>query len=362
MQVSKLVVPRRPTTARGFTLVELLVVIAIIGVLVALLLPAVQAAREAARRSSCQNNLKQLALAVQNHHTTLSHLPYGLAHAEGEFWHYPLLPYIEDGTVQTLGALGRHGNGQNYFWTHAGPYGEVPDDQLHKNIRMIETFIPIFRCPSMGLPEAQLDMSEDPGYLVMNRVPGSYLGCASGLFVRQSSLVTAVDDADGVLHAVPSHRYKPEDGLNFKRITDGLSNTMLFGEAFHDAEAQDEVGSTTPETTATGNRKDHWYIGGDSGDMGRDYSEALGSTGVPINYQKGFRGSGPCRGANAADCEKMQLSFSGAHPGGILAARCDGSVDYVEEDIDEQVWSDFGTYAGQQPSQSGSGPRGGPRG
>src|SRR5438093_12254790 len=84
----------------GFTLVELLVVIAIIGVLVALLLPAVQAAREAARRMSCSNQLKQLGLALQNYHDTYNAFP-PARHAGGVniCWLVRILPYIEQGSV-----------------------------------------------------------------------------------------------------------------------------------------------------------------------------------------------------------------------------------------------------------------------
>jgi prepilin-type N-terminal cleavage/methylation domain-containing protein len=86
----------------AFTLVELLVVIAIIGILVALLLPAVQAAREAARRSSCQNNLKQIGLALQSHHDVVGTLPMGASLEEGAMWSAFILPYIEEGRLKDL--------------------------------------------------------------------------------------------------------------------------------------------------------------------------------------------------------------------------------------------------------------------
>src|SRR5438876_6065987 len=84
---------------RGFTLVELLVVIAIIGVLVALLLPAVQAAREAARRMRCQNNLKQIGIACHNFHDATGELPRAFSPTTGLSWHVDILPYIELGNL-----------------------------------------------------------------------------------------------------------------------------------------------------------------------------------------------------------------------------------------------------------------------
>src|SRR5688572_27436317 len=92
---------RAPGRPRAFTLVELLVVIAIIGVLVALLLPAVQAAREAARRSSCTNNLKQYGLAMQNHHDTYLKLPFaGSTAPVRTSWVSQLWPFFEQGTLR----------------------------------------------------------------------------------------------------------------------------------------------------------------------------------------------------------------------------------------------------------------------
>src|SRR5687767_3451124 len=82
---------------RGFTLVELLVVIAIIGILIALLLPAVQAARESARRAQCTNNLKQIGLGVHNHEDAKGKLPAAFSAATGLSWHVNILPYIEQG-------------------------------------------------------------------------------------------------------------------------------------------------------------------------------------------------------------------------------------------------------------------------
>ena len=91
--------PRLSGPTHGFTLVELLVVIAIIGILVALLLPAIQAAREAARRSQCMNNLKQMGIALQNYHSSHKTFPMGVALGEGAMWSGFLLPYLEEAAL-----------------------------------------------------------------------------------------------------------------------------------------------------------------------------------------------------------------------------------------------------------------------
>ena len=130
----------------GFTLVELLVVIAIIGVLVALLLPAIQAAREAARRSSCSNNLKQLGLALQNYNDARKIFPCqmigtanSLQSGQGNFstplgptWVVAILPFIEAGNVMTL-------YNKTAFWMDSAT-----------NASFVSTNLPFMRCPSDG--------------------------------------------------------------------------------------------------------------------------------------------------------------------------------------------------------------------
>ncbi|MDZ4658482.1 MAG: DUF1559 domain-containing protein [Bythopirellula sp.] len=189
---------RRPTATRGFTLVELLVVIAIIGVLVALLLPAIQAAREAARRSSCLNNIAQLALAVHNYEFAIEHLPAGVINPEGPIrsepdgqhvsWLVQITPYVEMGNVYNL------------FDQEAGAYAPI-----NSAIRAVP--VNLFVCPSFPGNE----MSEDK-----LSASSTYAGCHHD--------VEAPIDANnhGLLFL--------NSGIRYIDIKDGSSQTLLIGE------------------------------------------------------------------------------------------------------------------------------------
>lgn len=359
-----------PTKSLAFTLVELLVVIAIIGILVALLLPAIQAAREAARRSQCQNNLKQIGLAISNYETTTKTLPPGAFLAEGSAWSAFILPYLEEGNAFSWLTIGENAQG-NYQWANSGPYTDAASlDKFHRNIRVIESVMTVYRCPSAGLREHQTDRSSD-GWWVMQRSPASYIGVVSGLQTQQypgwrMRYAKAPPEnpnfpgVDGVM--VGLHK-DDEAGvrIRFRNVTDGVSKTALAGEAFHDTDTVDLEGATKNEAIP-GSRQDHWWGGSDDIDTSvaestpyRDLSEMLGSTAVPINYQRSPSETRAwCTKPESADCQKVQLSFGGSHSGLAQMVFCDGHVEGVQEDIDAQVWSDYGTRAGQTLVKDGA--------
>jgi prepilin-type N-terminal cleavage/methylation domain-containing protein len=335
---------------RGFTLVELLVVIAIIGVLVALLLPAIQAAREAARRSQCLNNLRQLGLACQTYHDSNNKLPWGTVNEEGSIWSFYTMPFLEQTNIQKLVKLGSK-NGQltddGLQWAYPGPYtrAQVANDPGYANLVVCETPVPTYQCPSMGFMGVY-DISQDSWH-VINRQPSSYIGCASGIATNQNGTETntlnrhtKMKELDGVLFAVSE--------IAFKQITDGLSNTMLIGEAAPDLAKLNRVGASQPENSL-GNRKDHWYYGSDDVDTGPsyDHSEALGSTGVPMNLLNQANGADTCALASSAACQALQLSFGSVHPGGMNMVRCDASASFVDEGVEEAVWRELGTRDSQ---------------
>ncbi|MCO6043687.1 DUF1559 domain-containing protein [Aeoliella sp. ICT_H6.2] len=339
----------------GFTLVELLVVIAIIGILVALLLPAVQAAREAARRSSCQNNLKQLGLALQMHHDTYKALPSGAMNREGSMWTYYILPFLEETNTQAFMHIGENGSG-NFQWANPSPYTheQIAGDPTKANIIACETVVSVFRCPSARLLAHQWDASSwSPPWIVMRRVPGSYLGSATGISVNQNlpgpDGTLPMTGLDGVLFGLSD--------ISMRQITDGTSNTLLIAEAVHDTQALEDHGLEGEDRL--GSRKDHWYIGSDDIDSwdGNDMSEAVGSTGVPINYQNEVRDQDPCSSPSHPYCQKLQLAFGSEHPGGMQGVRVDGSVDFFQENMDAVAYRDLATRASQVPGSTG-GPRG----
>lgn len=329
-------------TRSGFTLVEILVVIAIIGILVALLLPAVQKARGAAQRAQCVNNQKQIGLAILNHENALRVFPKGGVPGEGSMWSGYVLPYMEDTALRNLMTF-QEDEDFNHQWAHPGPYTpERINRYPYENVKVCETVISSYRCPTAGLPEHQYDVSSD-NWHVMRRVPTSYLGCGSGIVTDQNN-PRAMIGLDGVMFGIPAGSvHRP---LQMRNIKDGASKTILVSEGLHDVAEQNLSGKI--RENPNGSRKDHWAIGGDDCDIHNDMSEGLGSTGVPINFQNKFKGQTPCGRRPTPDCQAIQLSFSSAHPGGIAAVHIDGSVHFVADDIDPIAWAAFGSTKSQE--------------
>ena len=288
---------------KGFTLVELLVVIAIIGVLVALLLPAVQAAREAARRMSCSNKLKQLALAMHNYHDTNNALPYGYItftptpsdpNVSGLNWLKATLPFIEMGSINDAWY-----NGKNYHDSTNNPSSNT------NNLALIRTPIPTHQCPS------------DTQTKTWNSVPN--YNYAVNMGVTNSN-------RDATLNSV---NYTPAPfeylGKNygFGDMTDGTSNTLMLAELRQGPVASDLRGLT-------------WY--GPYGGFVAHYapnttSPDLLAGGFCQNAQSSLQGM-PCADGSG----KILFSSRSRHPGGVQVALGDGSVRFVQQTVDLNTW------------------------
>jgi prepilin-type N-terminal cleavage/methylation domain-containing protein/prepilin-type processing-associated H-X9-DG protein len=280
----------------GFTLVELLVVIAIIGILIALILPAVQAARGAARRTQCANNLKQMGLALQNYHDTHQVFPSGFVWPNRVFWTGLLLPQLEQNDLYQSLDL-------SASWI-------VPPNSLAP-----ATHLPVFRCPSTMAPR-QLNAQG-----IDNRVPCTYLACTSGLIDRESGPAPLVGRyySDGVFFV--------NSRIDIADVFDGTSSTVAIGETVFD------FGKRAPDLTGTIQVVDHWYIGTKEG-QGNEISESMGTTAARINAF--FDAS--------SFIDEKELCFASRH--GKIGAQVvfvDGHVKFMSDSVDDAIWSALGT-------------------
>jgi prepilin-type N-terminal cleavage/methylation domain-containing protein/prepilin-type processing-associated H-X9-DG protein len=327
--------------ARGFTLVELLVVIAIIGVLVALLLPAIQAAREAARRTDCINRIRQLVLAAQNYNAATKVLPPHGDWPTALSSQARLLPYMENQSVLTL-------VNQKAHWRDAS------------NQTALNTSLPFLRCPSANPTELTYINGRDTstaketnlkchyvgnlgarpsacnavfGTLAPDNTYDQYppdqtqppslsnMGCTDDpATIPSTTAPPPVNDPGappGAGGAAINGTIYPLSKLDLKRITDGTSNTIMYGEMSWD------MGPQEP-----------WIVGSTS----RNGTDAYTSSFGVLYNSKCVRWGPNARkfiGSNGnIEAVLVNVSYGSNHPGGTHVGFCDGSTRFIRDEID----------------------------
>nr|WP_261344780.1 DUF1559 domain-containing protein [Neorhodopirellula pilleata] len=318
----------------GFTMVELLVVIAVIAILIGLLLPAVQAAREAARRVQCSNNLKQIGLALHNYESTYRKIPWGAKGGWGHSWTTDILAFLEQTALADTIPYGERG----------GATGGLLESQRFRELARAPVMA--FRCPSQYGPIAMAESVDQ----ITGRVLNSYLGNGGGNVGKddysRNPLVNIPEDVgfdqgDGVFlatdfchitsAATPCDNRPERPNLAFPDIVDGLSNTVMVGETrfieFDACGTCDHFMLYHPQIdTALG------------APNGADFSEALGSLQYPFNLDV-------IEGAGWAEIE---ISMGSYHPGGLHLLMCDGSVRFANEAINDDVRHKIGSRNGHE--------------
>ncbi len=301
-----------PRARRGFTLVELLVVIAIIGILIALLLPAVQAAREAGRRAQCANNLKQINLGVQNYVDVNKILPPGALWFVAPTYNgsgfgtilLHLLPFLEQQTVYD----------RFDFTQSTTDFQYVPGSTTLIGSAIIPTYVcPTDDAPSIipstGMSSQNYAASSGANALIDNPA----MPCAN----NWNSFALG---PYGVANTFAGPFYRQGVPVKLNQITDGLSKTIFFGE-------------TRPQCAT--HVSNGWAVSNDS--------QGLCSTIIPINYDT-------CSQTAANGCNNWanwntSLGFRSAHAGGCHFGFGDGSVFFLSDEIDQQTYQYLGSKA-----------------
>jgi prepilin-type N-terminal cleavage/methylation domain-containing protein/prepilin-type processing-associated H-X9-DG protein len=325
---------------QAFTLIELLVVIAIIAVLISLLLPAVQSAREAARRAQCVNNMKQLGLAIHNYHDIHNVLPpgriwapnsptgcgYNFFQCQDTNWFILMLPQFEQGALA---------NAFNYTVGAGGPLIGLPVG-FFANSTVTATKIGIFQCPSDRDNKFQITPQYVGGALSGPiSTKGNYVVSWGNTQWDQQPISTNLLSVPYLLSAFG---HMGNIGLN--RFTDGTSNSVVMAEILqgqlHDIRGaiwQSVPGGSHFESRLAPNKSVDTYGSG-------VYGDRLNQTVFCVNEPPAL----PCTGGGGD-----RGSYAGArsrHPGGINSLMGDGSVRFFKDTVNQQIWIQINSIAG----------------
>ncbi len=312
----------RKSNFTGFTLVELLVVIAIIGVLVGLLLPAVQSAREAARRMQCSNNLKQIGLALHNYESAYKMFPAGRTASFSISTHAAILPFIEQpGTAELVD--------YKVAWNHAN------------NVAATKTPVPAFNCPS----DSQLP--NPSGW-----AGTTYRSCqGSGILWGLPPTITT-DPNYGMPE--PNGVFYLDKKLRFRDILDGTSNTAAFSEHGQSDFSNAMVHRNDtfwPQTNPL--TPDEAYQQCEAIDINNLMYQRVSDVSAPWVY--GYHSTTIYMHAappNKRSCMfppgRISTTAKSSHTGGVMVARCDGSVIFVTDSVNLALWRALGTRANSE--------------
>lgn len=301
---------RRLSQTRAFTLVELLVVIAMIGILVGLLLPAVQAAREAARRMQCTNNLKQIVLAMHNYEGTYKYLPYGDrlndAHPQKVGPGVQVLPFLEQSVLSSQ-------YNWKINWYDPG------------NSQVVRTKLSVFFCPST--PDGGREFSSTESGVPFTAATADYMapsgiGSNENLFLQNSYGMIIADDKSMLTKKVKTPN-------RLRDTTDGLSNSIMY--------------------TECAGKPDVWCNGEMTGDSNYKTGWASHATG----FDPRMIAPGTCSGVGTCtiNCTNDQGVYA-FHSGGANVGMGDGSVRFLTSTLSPEVFAALLTRANGEVVQT----------